>query len=51
MEIRRDVVTAPYDVTGHGVSDKAGVSVALGFLVFIFIIGTVSGIGIWQYFR
>jgi tetratricopeptide (TPR) repeat protein len=51
MEVRRDVVTAPCETTGHGVWDRAGMSVALGFLVFVFIIGTVSGIGIWQYFR
>jgi tetratricopeptide (TPR) repeat protein len=51
MEVRRDVVTAPCDATGRRGSDKAGMSVALGFLVFVFIIGTISGIGIWQYFR
>jgi tetratricopeptide (TPR) repeat protein len=51
MEVRRDVVTAPGEAAGHNESNRAGISVALGFLVFVFIIGTISGIGVWQYFR
>jgi tetratricopeptide (TPR) repeat protein len=50
-EVRRDVVTAPCEPAGHGGWNRAGMSMALGFLVVVFIIGTVSGIGIWQYFR
>ena len=51
MEVRRDVVTAPCEENGHGGWNRAGMSMALGFLVVVFIIGTISGIGIWHYFR
>jgi hypothetical protein len=51
MEIRRDVVSAASrdkGIWGYGGTNEA---VVLGFLVFVFVIGTVSGMGIWQYFR
>jgi tetratricopeptide (TPR) repeat protein len=51
VEIHRDVVTAAPRTgssPGHGMSDEA---VALGFLVFVFFIGTVSGMAAWQYLR
>jgi tetratricopeptide (TPR) repeat protein len=51
MEVRRDVVTTPCNSAGQGGWNRSELSVALGFLVFVFIIGTVSGMGIWQYFR
>jgi tetratricopeptide (TPR) repeat protein len=51
MEVRRDVVTGPCEPTGSGGWNTAGISVTLGFLVFVFIIGTVSGIAVWHYFR
>ncbi|MFA5268736.1 MAG: tetratricopeptide repeat protein [Methanoregula sp.] len=51
MEVRRDVVTGPCDATGSAGWNTAGISVTLGFLVFVFVIGTVSGIAVWQYFR
>lgn len=50
-EVRRDVVTRPCGTDANAGWNRAGMSVALGFLLFVFIIGTVSGIGIWQYFR
>jgi len=51
LEIRRDVVSSvsrDKGLWGHGGTNEA---VVLGFLVFVFVIGTVSGMGIWQYFR
>jgi tetratricopeptide (TPR) repeat protein len=51
MEINRDVVTVASrekGIWGHG---GTGEAVVLGFLVFVFVIGTVSGIVVWQYFR
>jgi tetratricopeptide (TPR) repeat protein len=51
MEINRDVVTASCPPEGQRGRSGTSISVVLGFLVFVFFIGTVSGIGIWQYFR
>jgi tetratricopeptide (TPR) repeat protein len=51
VEVRRDVVTASHPATGNGGWKRADLFVVLGFLVFVFFIGTVSGIGIWQHFR
>jgi hypothetical protein len=51
MEASRDVFTAPYPEIGQRGNRRAGLSVMLGFLVFIFIIGSVSGIWTWHYFR
>jgi tetratricopeptide (TPR) repeat protein len=52
MEIHREVVpvVASRDkgLLGHG---GAGEAVVLGFLVFVFFMGTVAGIGIWQHFH
>jgi tetratricopeptide (TPR) repeat protein len=51
MEVRRDVVTGPCDANGSSGWNTAGISVTLGFLVFVFVIGTISGIAVWYYFR
>jgi tetratricopeptide (TPR) repeat protein len=51
MEASRDVFTAPYQEIGQKESRRADLTVMLGFLVFVFVIGAVSGIGIWHYFR
>ena len=51
LEIHRDIVSVPSSETGLRGRERGNEAVVLGFLVFIFVIGTVSGIGIWQYFR
>jgi tetratricopeptide (TPR) repeat protein len=51
VEVHRNVVSAASPdkgLWGSGISNEA---VVLGFLVFVFIIGTVSGIAVWHYFR
>jgi len=51
MEASRDVFTAPYPDNGQKDSRRADLTVMLGFLVFVFVIGAVSGMGTWYYFR
>lgn len=51
MEIRRDVVSAASHEEGVRGSSIKNEAVHLGFLVFVFFIGTVSGITIWQHFH
>jgi len=51
IEIHRDVVSVASrekGIWGHGGSSEA---VVLGFLVFVFFVGTVSGIWVWQQFH
>jgi tetratricopeptide (TPR) repeat protein len=51
MEIRRDVVSVASMETGTRGRGRSSEAIHLGFLVFVFFIGTVSGIAIWQYFH
>jgi len=51
IEIRRDVVSTSPGETGQRGRSRSSEAVVLGFLVFIFVIGTVSGIAIWHFFR
>ena len=51
MEIQRDVVFKASPEPGLRGHDRGSEAAVLGFLVFVFVTGTVSGIGVWQYFR
>ncbi|MDD1684454.1 MAG: tetratricopeptide repeat protein [Methanoregula sp.] len=51
MEIHRDVVSVASHEAGMRGRSRSDPAVALGFLVFVFFIGTVSGIAIWQHFH
>jgi len=51
IETRRDVVSVGSQEKGIWGNGGTSEAVVLGFLVFVFFIGTVTGIGIWQYFR
>ena len=50
VEIRKDVASVGSHDAGAGWS-RTSEAVSLGFLVFVFIIGTVSGIAIWLHFH
>ena len=51
MEVHRDVVSVASREKGTGGHGGSSEAVVLGFLVFVFFIGTVSGIAIWQHFH
>jgi len=51
IEIHRDVVSSPARETGRRGRGLGSEAAALLLLVFVFIIGTASGIAVWQYFR
>ena len=50
-EVRRDVAACDSSTAGRHGWNRGDLSVALGFLVVVFIAGTVAAIGIWQHFR
>lgn len=49
FEIQREVISGPSGDSVH--RSRGSEAAALLLLVFVFVIGTVSGIAIWQYFR
>ena len=51
MEIHRDVVSVASRSKGWLGYGGRNEAVVLGFLVFVFVIGTVSGMGVWQHFH
>ena len=51
IEIHRDVVSVASREKGIWEYGGSSEALVLGFLVFVFFVGTVSGIGIWQHFH